>query len=925
MARQTITDHPREETGTSPSGRAMLESKIRHARIVMLAEQIWPRLWLPGAVIMVFAVVSSFGLWPALPRFLHLLLLALFGLALLASLVPLFRLRQPDRHAAIRWLEKKSGLPHRPATIVNDRLVDRADEKARALWKVHRQRALRHLKAMKAGLPRPDTARFDPYALRFPLVLALAAVLGLRADSLRTGLEDAFRFVAPASLNDLRIDAWITPPAYTGRPPVMLVDGGRDLAGQLEKFAARTGTNETGMLKVPEMSELTIRVSGADAAKLQLTFDQAPTSKKTPPPPESRPSAKTKITEKKEGNVRDLRAVLKRATRATLTLKGHPIGSWRFAITPDHPPAIAFVKKPGASPRGALHLAYRIADDYGVVQASARIRTDLRHLANGRRPAPGRTLPSSPAPDNLVPPLGTPPEFALQLPKGNVKRGTASTYKDLTAHPWAGLNVELVLVARDEAGKTGQSTIARLRLPERKFTKPLARSVIAQRRILSETPFRYRQVTKALDEITRQAVNSKNPDLSSGVYLGLRSVYWRLLQASRRATIRSAVDQMWEIALTIEDGNLSKAERALRSAQDKLMDALAKNAPPEEIARLTKELRQALDRFLQAMAKNRQTRPQDAQNRQNPGNQRTLTSRELDKMLRDIENLARTGARDAARRMLGQLREMLENLNTGQSKPSARGQKMRQQLDELGKMIMEQRRLLDETRRPAAPRHRGRNGQRRGQRQEGRPVPGQRPATGRQQGNNSQQGQGQRQGQSPDGWPNGKGEGMGRQGQGAGDHKQRAGAESLRQRQGKLLDGLNDLMDQMGRMGMKVPRDLMRAGSNMGRAEQQLQHGQMNPAGRQQAQALENLRKGAGKLAEQMMRSGPGNRTGRNRDPLGRAMRSNGPEFGDDVKVPREIDTRRARDILEELRRRLGQNTRPPAELDYLERLIEQF
>ena len=59
--------------------------------------------------------------------------------------------------------------------------------------------------------------------------------------------------------------------------------------------------------------------------------------------------------------------------------------------------------------------------------------------------------------------------------------------------------------------------------------------------------------------------------------------------------------------------------------------------------------------------------------------------------------------------------------------------------------------------------------------------------------------------------------------------------------------------------------------------------------------------------------------------PLGRAQRTNGPEYGDDVKVPREIDTRRARDILEELRRRLGQNTRPADELDYLERLIEQF
>jgi Domain of unknown function (DUF4175) len=43
------------------------------------------------------------------------------------------------------------------------------------------------------------------------------------------------------------------------------------------------------------------------------------------------------------------------------------------------------------------------------------------------------------------------------------------------------------------------------------------------------------------------------------------------------------------------------------------------------------------------------------------------------------------------------------------------------------------------------------------------------------------------------------------------------------------------------------------------------------------------------------------------------------------VKVPEEADVQRARQILEELRKRLGERQRPPAELDYIERLIERF
>ena len=53
---------------------------------------------------------------------------------------------------------------------------------------------------------------------------------------------------------------------------------------------------------------------------------------------------------------------------------------------------------------------------------------------------------------------------------------------------------------------------------------------------------------------------------------------------------------------------------------------------------------------------------------------------------------------------------------------------------------------------------------------------------------------------------------------------------------------------------------------------------------------------------------GPGNN---GRDPLGRPDRSNRPDLGLSVKVPDEIDIQRAREVLDELRRRLGDPSRP--------------
>jgi hypothetical protein len=67
-----------------------------------------------------------------------------------------------------------------------------------------------------------------------------------------------------------------------------------------------------------------------------------------------------------------------------------------------------------------------------------------------------------------------------------------------------------------------------------------------------------------------------------------------------------------------------------------------------------------------------------------------------------------------------------------------------------------------------------------------------------------------------------------------------------------------------------------------------------------------------------------GGRPGGNRDPLGRPQRTEGPDLGQTVKVPDEIDAERARRILEAIRERLGERFRPRYELDYLERLLNR-
>jgi hypothetical protein len=225
-------------------------------------------------------------------------------------------------------------------------------------------------------------------------------------------------------------------------------------------------------------------------------------------------------------------------------------------------------------------------------------------------------------------------------------------------------------------------------------------------------------------------------------------------------------------------------------------------------------------------------------------------------------------------------------------------QRFGQLMDEFGNIIGRQQQLLDDT----FGQQRQQQGQR-GQR-------GQRGQQG-QQGQQGQRGQGQQgqQGEGPDG-----GDQLG----------------ALGDRQRELREMLGRLRRGMREFGLQSPNQLGEAGEAMDRAERALRGGDLDGATQEETRALEQLRQGAREMAQQMLRQMP-SRFGLSDpmgelDPMGRPpQRTDGPDPGVGVKVPDQIDIQRAREILEELRRRLGEPTRPMLELEYLERLLKRF
>ncbi len=881
--------------------------KVNRSRAALYFERLWPRFWIIIAIAALFVMISLMGVWTNLTEYQHWSLLAAFVIALLVAVVFVLCTRWPNRNEALRRLEARSQGSHRPASAYEDTLSDvQADGETSAIWQTHRERLRKDIEQLHVSPPLPRTDKFDYIGLRAVLAMSVITALVLVGDAARDRLWSAFQITSIGKVAGINLNAWITPPPYTRLPPVLVTDG--PLASQRSETDRRQAAFD-----VPEQSTIITRLGGSSEVELTLEYLDKNGERIGEPVAEAKTDTDNAKGVAANGGNQVKGTIARGTTEVRLLANGAELARWPLNIISDQPPQISFTKDMETTPRGAMRLFYRMTDDYGIASAEAKLE---------RMPlVPGDPKTAWARPNILKgprPPLERPPKIILRIPPRGAKDPKTWSFHELGSHPWAGMPVRITLVVRDHAGNVGKSKTKEIVLPERRFFNPLARAILEQRRRLVFDA-RYRQlVARALDALTlfpEAFISDK------AVYLGLRSVMHRLNSDPERKAIAGSIEHLWHLALRIENGGgLSAAERRLKEIQEKLSQAIQNGASQEEIKELMQQLRQALAQFLNELAKQAQRQPPGEQQQQQPGQQ--MTSRDLQRMLDNLEQMLQQGSKQTAQDMLSQLHNLLDRLQSGrmvrrQNGQGQQSQQMMQMMDQLGDLIGRQQRLMDNTFEAL------RQGLQ-GQGQQGQQGQGQRGQGQQGQGQRGQNGQGQQQGR------NGRGGTGTEPGQGRGEGRGQLSPNGLGQRQNQLGQMLGDLQQRLGRFGMQTPDELNSARRSMENAERALREGRMGEATQQQSQALEQLRSGTRSMAEQMLqRMRPNQQLGRSGnaplDPLGRPQRSEGPDLGTSVKIPDEIDAQRAREILELLRERLGERFRPELELEYLERLLERF
>jgi hypothetical protein len=850
----------------------------------LLRLELWRAWWPLLTLLTVFVSAALLGVFENAPARVSAFGVILFAVGLMIAIANgLRRYQKPERRQAIDALDRQSDL--RPLASLADRPA-RPEVDGVRLWRAHEERLTDAIRRLDVPSFAALWNQNDPMRLRFALPVFLAVVLALNWNTAQSRLLAAFDpdYGSLFGAENVRIEAWITPPEHTGRAPLFL----------------KTDQSEA---RVPKGSVMTLRVQAPSAPVLRVRSDEGRSSTRFEATPDGAFETTAEIS-------------------ADSTISVRWWGerkAWTILASPDDAPVVQFVELPVLGDGDRTEFSWRVSDDYGVSSLQMAIK---------------------PAGEDREPDM-----VSVDLGGISPREAEDESRLDLTRNRWAGARVDVWLIATDGAGQTGITETYTFKLPEKLLLQPLAKAIqdvrvtvlreddayaeaemtpdstqagafyVSATQRLQQAPAGVQRGAVMLEAVTYEAPRYFRDVL---VYSGLETVRFALEASVSTDEAKSTEPLLWSLALRAEYGSAADAYAALMAARKALEDALRDGASEEEISRLMEAFKDAAQRYIaakmaEALANGLEAPPSNEDSAEGSGGS-GLGGQGFSDMLDALEDLTETGATDQARQLLADITNMLENLEfqqgsgSGEGFPGMPGQdgegedsedlpdeerELSETMRELSDLLREQRELNDET--LAEQRgERGQSGDPLGENQpglEGEPQPG---------------------------------DGLGGE-----------DGETLAERQHELADRLEELFEsQLGEEGEGtgglLDEDTVDAiERSQRRAGNALEDGNEGRAIRNQEQATRQLRELAEGLAEaldeaQSARLGDAQGTdAAGADPFGQNT-TGGIDDNNSVEIPDEGERQRAKDILEELRRRYDEAV-DEDEREYLERLLDRF
>ncbi len=580
-----------------------------------LLSPIWAMVFLLGAILVLF-VAFGWGAW---------------------------RLAIPTRQEAAARLD--ASMPGRPlSALADDQAIGTTDAASRRVWTAHLQRMQARLARARAVPGNLQLASRDRFGLRYVALTAFAVAVIFGAPSRVSEIAEIAQIPGRAEAVALgpSWEAWVQPPAYTGRPSLYLNEVDRPT------------------LQLPQGSRVTVRFYGQQGVM----------------------SVQESLSDRSEVDPTEMAQDFEIERTGRLSVRGPAGRDWEVTALVDQPPEVQLVGMAARERGGVMRQDFTATDDYGVTGGEVRVALDLDAVE--------RRFGLAPEPE---------PRDALVLPLPMPASGSRAEIddafiEDFSQHPWANLPVTIAFAVEDARGQVGETPATQMTLPGRRFFDPMAAAVIELRRDLlwtRENAARTDELMRAIAHRPQDAFRSPEARIR---YMETHDILLAALDQGGLddATRDDLAQRMWDLAVLLEEGDLADARERLRRAQERLDEAVRSGADPAEVAELMEELREAMRDYMQQLAE----QPRERGEAPPDGESMEITQDQIQDLLDRIQELMEEGRMDEAAELLAQLNALLENLQVAEGQ-GGQGMPGDQAMEGLGETLRDQQDLSDDT------------------------------------------------------------------------------------------------------------------------------------------------------------------------------------------------------------------------------------
>jgi len=627
-----------------------LKLNIFITRFILLWESLAKTVIYISLISMLFIFLSVFNFFSILYYWLHIIFLSLFVIGYLLIIINLIRnFNWPSKISCIRRIEIDNNTEHRPLSTLFDKPGINVDN---VLWKKHYNNMLEVCNTLGAVKSKSIYSNLDPLFIRLPILF----LFFLTIYSFNNLVIDRVEAAILPQENNTRIanngvfNGWVTPPEYTKKQPILLVESDKPLS-------------------IPFASVFSGRVFGG-SGKSKLIFDDR--IKDFIIIDDENSSIESIIQNNVEVKVQQNNSILFQKTILSI---------------PDEIPKVDFLEKPQSTIKGILDIDFVFSDDYEVTKLYAKV--------------------------NLKNPIATPNigeiNFNIPFNISDAFQTFGQYYHDLTEHPWAGLPVKISLIVEDYIGQKGSSEILEIILPEKEFKNLIALSVVNQRKKLAlgkEKPFIVGEIIKeiSLDSSFQEELILARDWLQESIVILMKDKEQQFLGTNDHKFV---IDLLWKTALFIESGQLAIAENELRRAQQDLQEALSQGNEGKEIQDMVSNLDEALKKYLDELENPMDIDAPQVSESDNPGDrggengaQSNEEREDLEEKFEEIADLAVSGSLDEAQEQLDKMQDMTEAIDRealGEALGEDEGNSQPQAMQQISEMMQEQEALMEDS------------------------------------------------------------------------------------------------------------------------------------------------------------------------------------------------------------------------------------